>query len=49
MKVIDVNLIPLLEYSNEYNDMKKIEKLVNLKDNQFLAHSKQSIFLFNIL
>ena len=46
MKVIDVNLIPLLEYSNEYNDMKKIEKLVNLKDNQFLAHSKQSIFLF---
>ena len=45
-KVNDINIEPILKYSNEYNDMKKIEKLVNLKDNQFLAHSKQSIFLF---
>ena len=32
--------------SNEYKDMKKLEKLINLKDNQFLAHSTQTIFLF---
>ena len=45
-KVIDINIEPILRYSNEYKDMKKLEKLINLKDNQFLAHSTQSIFLF---
>ena len=45
-KVIDINIEPILRYSNEYKDMKKLEKLINLKDNQFLAHSTQTIFLF---
>ena len=45
-KVIDINIEPILKYSNEYKDMKKLEKLINLKDNQFLAHSTQTIFLF---
>ena len=45
-KVIDINTEPILRYSNEYKDMKKLEKLINLKDNQFLAHSTQCIFLF---
>ena len=48
-KVIDINIEPILKYSNEYKDMKKLEKLINLKDNQFLAHSTQTIFLFNFL
>ena len=45
-KVIDINVEPILKYSNEYKDMKKLVKLVNLRDNQFLARSPQSIFLF---
>ena len=45
-KVIDINIEPILKYSNEYKDMKKLEKLINLKNNQFLAHSTQTIFLF---
>ena len=48
-KIIDINLEPLLKYSNEHNDMKKLEKLVNIKDSRFLAHSTQSLFLFKYI
>lgn len=45
-KIIDVNLTPLLEYRNENKDMKKIEKMINIKEDQILANSPKNIFLF---
>ena len=48
-KVIDVNLIPLFEYKNENKDMKKIEKLININEDQIIAHSPSTIFLFKFI
>ena len=49
VKIIDVNLNPLLQYTNEYKEMKKIQKMINLKDDQFIAHSPESLFLFKYI
>jgi hypothetical protein len=46
-KIIDINVKPLLEYRNEKNNMKEIIKMINIKNNQFLASSRNNIFLFN--
>ena len=48
-KVIDVNLIPLFEYKNENKDMKKIEKMININEDQIIAHSPSTIFLFKFI
>lgn len=45
-KIIDVNLTPLIQYSNENKELKKIERMINIKDDQILANSPQTIFLF---
>ena len=47
--IINFNLTPLLEYKNKYKEMKNIEKIINLKENQILAHSPKSIFLFKYI
>ena len=48
-KIIDINLTPLLTFTNENKDLKKIEKMINIKDGQFLAHSPKTIFLFKYI
>ena len=49
VKIIDVNLNPLFQYTNETKEMKKIQKMINLKDDQFIAQSPESIFLFKYI
>ena len=46
-KIIDINLQPILEYKVETKDKKKIEKMINIKDDKILACSSKIIFLFN--
>ena len=46
-KIIDINLQPILEYKVESKDKKKIEKMINIKDDKILACSSKIIFLFN--
>lgn len=49
VKIIDVNLNPLLQYTTETKEMKKIQKMINLKDDQFIAQSSESIFIFKYI
>ena len=48
-KIIDINLQPILEYKVESKDKKKIEKMINIKDDKILACSSKIIFLFNYI
>ena len=49
IKIIDVNLKPLLEFKDETKEIKKIERMVNLKGDKFIANAPQSIFLFKYI
>ena len=48
-KIIDINLTPLITFTNENKDLKKIEKMINTQGDQILAHSPKTIFLFKYI
>ena len=47
--MINLNLNPISIYKSEKNKLTKIEKMINIKDNQFLVVSTKSIFLFKYI
>ena len=49
IKIIDVNLKPLLEFKDETKEIKKIERMVNFKGDKFIANAPLSIFLFKYI
>lgn len=49
IKIIDVNLKPLLEFKDETKEIKKIERMVNFKGDKFIANAPRRIFLFKYI
>ena len=48
-KNISINLEPIFVYKSDIHEINKIEKMINLKENQFIAVSKKYIFLFKYI
>ena len=48
-KIININLNPIYEYKLDNNKISKIEKMIHLKENKFIAFTGKNVFLFKYM
>ena len=48
-KIININLNPIYEYKSDNNEISKLEKMIYLKENQFIWFSEKNVFLFKCI